>query len=231
MNSDLRTKEIAGRLAEVRGEIAQLAPDREITLIVVTKNFPATDVQTLYDLGERHFGENRNEEGQEKAALLPSDVIWHFQGQIQSRKIPSILSWADVIHSLDEISHAEKISRLAPHTATFIQVSLDSSEERNGRGGVDPIQLNDFIEAVNALPLDLQGLMAVAPLASALGSEAQIDNEFARLEEIYLNAKQRYPRLRYLSAGMSGDYRFALAHGATHIRIGSQILGSRHLPH
>jgi PLP dependent protein len=104
---------------------------------------------------------------------------------------------------------------------------------RDGRGGVDPERLEDFLDALDGIPLDIQGLMAVAPLSSVPGSyagnseEKDIDREFSRLEEFFTLARANHPYLRYLSAGMSGDYQHALLHGATHIRIGSQILGSR----
>ena len=106
-----RELEIAQNLAKVRERIAKAAAssDRnleEITLIAVTKNFPVSDAQILYELGIRDMGENRDEEGARKSEQLPADISWHFQGQIQSRKIKSIASWADVVHSLDSLSHA-----------------------------------------------------------------------------------------------------------------------------
>ena len=106
--TDERKREIADALASVRSEIPQ-----HVTLIVVTKTFPASDIEVLYGLCERNFGENRDFEGAEKSAQLPDGVQWHFQGGIQSNKLRSIVSWSDYIHSLDLVHHAEKISTIA----------------------------------------------------------------------------------------------------------------------
>ena len=140
-----RNEELRERLAEIHSKIPS---DR--TLIVVTKTFPVSDAQLLYDLGERNFAENRDSEGQAKSSILPNDAIWHFQGEIQSQKIRSILSWADYIHSLDELRHAEKISAIASEMGkrqkVFVQISLDP--EPGIRGGVDPKNLDALIEAM-----------------------------------------------------------------------------------
>ncbi|MFZ8872465.1 MAG: YggS family pyridoxal phosphate-dependent enzyme, partial [Candidatus Nanopelagicaceae bacterium] len=120
-----RREEIRVALNRVKNEI----PDY-VTLIVVTKTFPVSDVEILYELGERNFGENRDDEGVEKYTILPKDSIWHFQGNLQSKKIRSIVSWADFIHSLDKASHASKINEIAHSIGkiqkVFIQVKLDS---------------------------------------------------------------------------------------------------------
>ncbi|MFM8868688.1 MAG: YggS family pyridoxal phosphate-dependent enzyme, partial [Candidatus Nanopelagicus sp.] len=102
-----RIDEISKNLSDVREKISSAAikagrAPAEITLIAVTKTFPTTDLQILYDLGLREFGENRDQEAAKKVELLPSDITWHFQGGIQSNKLKSICSWASVIHSVDQ---------------------------------------------------------------------------------------------------------------------------------
>ena len=145
-----RELEIAQNLAKVRERIAKAAAssDRnleEITLIAVTKNFPVSDAQILYELGIRDMGENRDEEGARKSEQLPADIAWHFQGQIQSRKIKSIASWADVVHSLDSLSHAEKFAALVEGKPMefFLQINLEP--EREDRGGIAPNALEEFM--------------------------------------------------------------------------------------
>ncbi len=119
-----RKAEIARALHEVRKTLPE-----HVTLIVVTKTFPLSDVEILYELGERNFGENRDGEGREKSEALPDDAIWHFQGGVQSNKLRSIVGWSDYIHSLDDLSHAKKISELAlqmdKQQKCFIQINLD----------------------------------------------------------------------------------------------------------
>lgn len=218
-----RREEIASSLARVHEEIdesARAAGRRreDITLICVTKTYPASDVEILASLGECNFGENRIQEGLEKSSLVTGR--WHFQGQIQSNKIKHLVKWADVIHSIDDLNHLEEIDRRSERKIdTFIQVTLDSTP---GRGGVEPSRLAAFADAVASLTnLNLLGIMAVAPL----GEDPA--RAFARLADIHQNFLRDHPESPYLSAGMSGDFQKAIAHGATHIRVGSSILGSR----
>jgi pyridoxal phosphate enzyme (YggS family) len=219
-----RKLELATNLERVneRIKVAAEAVDRDpnsITLIVVTKTFPVSDIKMLYELGARNFGENRDQEGALKAPELPEDCLWHFQGQIQSNKLKSIAQWADAIHSIDEISHARKLSSLVDRRDIFIQISL--SDQAN-RGGVEPEDLAGFMKEVSALEnLDICGLMAVAPL------EQEPEAAFKRLKEISQEVIKTFPGAPAISAGMSNDFEAAIAQGATHIRIGSQILGVR----
>ena len=218
-----RRSEIAANLEAVREQISKAAesagrPSEGITLIVVTKTFPASDVAILKDLGVNNFGENRDSDAAPKAAGISG--IWHFQGQIQSNKLRSITSWANVIHSLDEIRHFEVIEKNAPHPLDiFCQVSLDGSQ---GRGGVSEQKLYELAKEIEKSSAHrLQGLMAVAPLG------ADPATAFSKLSAIHKAFMADFPKANKLSAGMSGDFKEAIAHGATHIRIGSQILGSR----
>ena len=219
-----RAAEISANLQAITARIVSAAESAgrspaEITLIAVTKTFPVTDVKILYELGMRDFGENRDQEGSVKFSELPGDSNWHFQGQIQSNKLKSIAAWADVIHSIDDISHAKKLSSLVASKEIFVQVSLDNLP---GRGGVNPEQLHDFLGEVTALAnLKVRGLMAVAPL-----DEPPLE-AFKRLKTLSETVIKTHPNTWEISAGMSNDFEAAISQGATHIRIGSQILGVR----
>ena len=228
MNSfTAREVEIAANLAAVARRISNAAEicgrkAEEITLIVVTKTYPVSDVKILYDLGVRNFGENRDQEGAIKAPALPNDAIWHFQGQIQSNKMKSIASWAQVIHSIDDLSHAKKLDSLSLEKEIFIQVSLDGMTNSEVRGGVEIDQVSGFISEVLKLPnLNILGLMAVAPLAR------QPVLAFEKLAKLADQIRRAHPDISKVSAVMSNDFEEAIGQGATHIRIGSQILGVR----
>jgi pyridoxal phosphate enzyme (YggS family) len=212
-----RMEEISENLEVVRSKIAKVA-NHEVTLIAVTKTFPVADAQILHDLGVRDFGENRDAEGAEKSAVVSG--TWHFQGQIQSNKLKSITSWASVIHSLDDPRHFEIIEKVAPHRLQiFLQLSLDGSDHR---GGVALEKLMDLAELVENSPNHtLAGLMSVPPV------EMDPDQAFAQLAAIRTDFLKQFPLAQSLSAGMSGDYELAISHGATHVRVGSSILGSR----
>jgi pyridoxal phosphate enzyme (YggS family) len=222
-----RTSEITANLNDVKAKIASAALKAgrdadEITLIVVTKTFPVSDLEILYSLGVREFGENRDQEAAEKVAKLPSDINWNFQGGIQSNKLKSITTWAGCIHSVDKLKYAQIISEqnTGKPKEIFIQVSLDQPPE--SRGGVDPKKLIDLASEITKLPgISLKGLMAVAPL------DLPEEQAFLKLKEIQADFVAVFKGAKYLSAGMSGDYEMAISYGATHLRIGSSILGNR----
>jgi pyridoxal phosphate enzyme (YggS family) len=217
-----RKAEITRNLQEVKERIIGAAKSvnrdpNEIELIVVTKTFPISDIEILRELGESNFGENRDQEAGPKAEVIPA--TWHFQGQIQSNKIKSICEWADVIHSISSEKEILKFAQSPRKHQVFLQVSLDGQVGRGGASPADLAQLADLVNQSNNL--ELMGLMAVAPLGvepmKAFTDLAQINQGFA----------DQFPNSKYLSAGMSGDFEAAIKNGATHIRVGSSILGSR----
>ena len=196
----------------------------EITLIAVTKTYPIEDVKILKSLGVENFGENRDEEGSEKSKVV--EGIWHFQGQIQSKKLRSIASWASVIHSLDSQDHVTKLSNVLADREkvmqVFIQLSLDGDPTR---GGVVADDLEKIATPIIAdSQMRLVGLMSVPPV------EMEVERAFESIATIHQKFIATHPEAIYLSAGMSSDFEVAIKHGATHIRVGSQILGSRTYP-
>ncbi len=154
-----RIDEISANLEKVNEQI-KLAAEKanrstdEITLIAVTKTFPVSDIEILYSLGIREFGENRDQEASGKVSLLPDDVKWHFQGQIQSNKLKSITSWASYIHSVDQLKYAQIISQHSGgiEKPIFIQVSLDKPPQ--SRSGVNPSNLLELAGAIYLLQTD-----------------------------------------------------------------------------
>ena len=225
-----RKEELSRSLADVQVRIQEATArasrkSEEVTLIAVTKTYPVSDVEILHQLGVTQFGENRSAEGLEKSALVSAH--WHFQGQIQSNKIAAISSWAQTVHSLDELSHVAKFDRAVGEISgkrlnIFIQISLDGDTTRAGVRGDDLLALGQSISATKNL--DLVGLMVVPPV------QAEPEKAFSEVAQIAQRFRNEFPTAQSLSAGMSGDYEIAIAHGATHIRVGSQILGPR-APH
>lgn len=218
------------RLARVRAGITDAASvagraASEITTIVVTKFHPADLVRELYALGVRDFGENRHQEAAAKAADLSDlrDATWHFVGQLQSKKARQAAGYASVVHSIDRAAlvTALAVPREVPLDC-FVQINLTDDP---GRGGVAPDGLDELVERVLATtPLNLLGVMAVAPL----GEEPR--RAFARLRALSDRVVALAPEANRISAGMSHDYREAIAEGATHLRIGTAITGNRPLP-
>lgn len=227
MSGPDRKAELAHSLADVQARVLKATTQAsrkngEITLIAVTKTYPVSDVVILKELGVSNFGENRSAEGLEKSALVPAQ--WHYQGQIQSNKIAAISSWAQTVHSLDDLSHVPKFERAVGEISgkrldMFIQLSLDGD---SSRAGVRGDQLKALGQAlVSSQHLNLIGLMVVPPV------DAEPERAFAEVAEIAQRFRRDFPMAQSLSAGMSADYEIAIAYGATHIRVGSQILGPR----
>ena len=223
-----RREEIASNLAAVRERIAAacVASGRspsEITLIAVTKTYPASDVLHLVQLGVLDIGENRDQEAAPKAASIPQ-ARWHFIGQLQRNKAKSVVTYAHMVHSVDSVPLAQTLaaqaaSRRQVPLDVLIQVSLDDVP---GRGGVPFAELPAVAEAVaESASLRLKGLMAVAPL----GDDPRV--AFDRLHRYSTMFQADYPDATVLSAGMSEDLAAAIACGATHVRIGSALLGKR----
>jgi len=226
-----RAEELAARLAEVRGRVASAATGAgrsvdDVTLVVVTKFFPASDVRLLADLGVRDVGENRHQEALAKSQELADlDLRWHHVGGLQSNKAAAVAAYASAVHSLDRPKLVAPLARGALERGAdldvLVQVSLDPPGSDH-RAGVDPDQLDPLVERVAQTEgLRLRGLMVVAPRD---GDPAWA---FDRLAELHARVLDDHPDAGWLSAGMSGDLEQAVARGATHVRVGSAVLGSR----
>lgn len=232
-----RHTEIASSLRAVRARIeracldADRSPD-EVTLIVVTKYFPVRDVVVLINEGVRDFGENRDQEARSKfqeVRALGHDIRVHFIGQVQTNKAASVTAYADLIHSVDRHrlipALAKGADRAGRTVDCLIQVDLDRrsvSDDRGRRGGALPGEVLPLADAIaECSPLRVRGVMTVAPL------DEDRDSAFGRLADIAGGLRSAYPDATWISAGMSDDLDAAIRQGATHLRVGTAILGSR----
>lgn len=230
-----RRQELAANLAAVEQRIAAACADagREpdsVTLVVVTKFFPASDVRLLADLGVRHIGENRHQEAEPKLAECADlPLTWHFIGTLQSNKAAAVARYSDVVESVDRAKLLHGLARGAHERGRpldcLLQVSLDPPAGRapgRGRAGADPDDVVPLAEQVLATEgLRLRGVMAVAPLGEPPRPA------FERLADVADRVRAVAPGATWVSAGMSGDLEDAVACGATHVRIGSAVLGPR----
>ncbi len=226
-----RRAEIALGLADVQERIdrACLASGRApgaVHLTVVTKFFPADDVRLLAGLGVRDVGENRHQEAEAKAQELADlDLRWHFIGGLQSNKAAAVAGYADVVESIDRRKLVSALARGAAARGRpldcLVQVSLDppGADGRSGAAPADVPALADAIASESALVL--RGVMAVAPLGTDPGPA------FERLAEVAATMVADHPGATWMSAGMSGDLEAAIQRGATHVRVGSAVLGPR----
>ena len=238
-----RRAELAENYARVRERIAKACAaagrdPAEVRLVAVTKTFPASDVTLLADLGITDVGENRDQEAAPKAAAVAAAgvaVRWHFVGRLQRNKCRSVVQYADVVQSVDSVRLAEALGRAVQRSRAeggrtdplevFVQVSIDGDPDRGGAWPESADADRGLLPVVTAVAnhpeLTLSGLMAVAPLGWA--PEAAFDRLAAIAERVW----SEFPEASLLSAGMSGDLEVAIRYGATHVRVGSALLGMR----
>jgi PLP dependent protein len=227
---EARSAELADNFAAVRERLAAacVAAGRdpaELTLVAVTKTWPADDVRLLAELGITDVGENRDQEAAAKhAACAGLSLRWHFVGQLQRNKARSVAGYADVVHSVDRFRLVQPLATAAAEAGraltALVQVDLDPVPDP-GRGGAAPDDVTDLAAAVVESGLTLGGVMAVAPPGE------DPDRAFARLAEVSAALRADHPAATVVSAGMSGDLEAAVRHGATHVRVGTALLGRR----
>jgi pyridoxal phosphate enzyme (YggS family) len=224
-----RREELALRLADVRGRMAKAceAAGRdvsELTLIAVTKTRPASDVRLLAGLGVADVGENRDAEAAPKAAECAGlDLTWHFVGQLQTNKAASVVRYASVVHSVDRLRLVRALGRAARGAERvvecLVEVSLDGDPARGGAAAGDVPALAEALATQEGLVRG--GVMAIAPLSM------EPADAFARLLASAAAVRGIRPGATMISAGMSGDLEAAVEAGATHLRIGTALLGDR----
>ncbi|MFE2039679.1 YggS family pyridoxal phosphate-dependent enzyme [Streptomyces sp. NPDC059477] len=232
-----RRSELAANLARVQERIAAAcaaagrAPG-EVTLIVVTKTYPASDVRILSELGVRDVAENRDQDAAPKAAECSDlPLKWHFVGQLQTNKVRSVVGYADLVQSIDRSRLVTALSkeavRAGREVGCLIQVALDADAGGRGeRGGVAPEGIEELADLVAGSPgLRLDGLMTVAPLTGAYAGREHA--AFGRLMDLSTDLRRTHPAATMVSAGMSADLEQAVAAGATHVRVGTAVLGVR----
>ncbi|GGR01567.1 YggS family pyridoxal phosphate-dependent enzyme [Streptomyces netropsis] len=238
--TDRRTQ-LAQNLAQVEERISSACAAagrarEDVTLIVVTKTYPASDVRLLAELGVRHVAENRDQDAAPKAAECSDlSLTWHFVGQLQTNKVRSVANYTDVVQSVDRLKLVNSLSAAAVRTGRkldcLIQVALDAESGQTGRktadrGGAAPDEVAALADALaEAEGLRPAGLMTVAPLVGPYAGRQRA--AFDRLMEIATDLRSAHPAANMVSAGMSADLEDAVAAGATHVRVGTAVLGVR----
>lgn len=213
---------------KIRGEISRLNPN--VVLIAVSKTKPFEMIRALYLAGHRDFGENYAQELSEKAKQAQSEglseIRWHMIGHLQSNKVKLIIPYIHLLHTLDRLSLAKELVKRGAEKKLeqecLIEIKTDSSPEKTG---VELDQLESFLMEIKIKfpTLKIRGLMTIPPPVSQTSNGAQIGSIFRRVQSLGL----KYFDAPILSMGMSDDYKEAISAGATHVRVGSAIFGSR----
>jgi pyridoxal phosphate enzyme (YggS family) len=231
VTGDARLDELAANLRSLEERVAAACraagrDPAEVTLVAISKTWPAADVLRLHALGVRDFGENRDQEAKSKAAALSAAgaaVRWHFVGRLQRNKCASVARYADVVHAVDRADLVEALSggavRAGRTLDALVQLSIDGDPRR---GGAVDAELPELADRVAAAPgLRLAGVMAIAPQA------ADPAVAFATLADVAARVRRTHPEATTLSAGMTADLEQAIAHGSTCVRVGTALFGGR----
>ena len=214
--------DITQNLKQFKSELPE-----EVTLVAVSKTKPNEDLQEAYDAGQRIFGENKIQEMTDKWEALPKDIQWHMIGHVQTNKVKYMAPYVNLIHSADRLKLFKEINKEAKKNERVIDVLLQVKiAEEDSKFGMPPEEAKAFLEENKAAQYPNVNIIGLMGMASFVDDEVQIKREFTQLEKIYNTFKEQYA-FSVLSMGMSGDYKLALEHGSTMVRVGSAIFGAR----
>lgn len=203
----------------------------QVTLIAVSKTKPKEDIEEMYALGQRDFGENYVQELVDKQAALPADIRWHFIGHLQSNKVKYIAPFVHLIHGVDSLKLLKEIQKQGAKNGRVINVLLQihiATEET--KFGLDEVELDQLLQEVIREPMPNIRICGMMGMASFSNDLDLVRTEFQRLRKLFLNVNALSRpdlSLEILSMGMSADYKIAIEEGSTMIRIGSMLFGSR----
>jgi len=222
--------DVASNLHEIQQDIRESCEKmnrnpEEVKLIAVTKYVTIERAQEAVENGVTDLGENRPEGLLEKHQEIGNKATWHFIGSLQSRKVKDIIDNVDYIHSLDRLSLAKEINKRANRVIDcFIQVNTSGEESKHG---LEPEEVKEFIEKLHDYPnIRVTGLMTMAPFIEDESALRLYFSKLRKLREEIQQMQLEYAPCQYLSMGMSNDYKIAIEEGATHIRIGTKLVGS-----
>ena len=216
-------------MADITQNLKQFKSElpKEVTLVAVSKTKPNEDLQEAYDAGQRIFGENKIQEMTDKWEALPKDIQWHMIGHVQTNKVKYMAPYVNLIHSADRLKLFKEINKEAKKNERVIDVLLQVKiAEEDSKFGMAPEEAKAFLEENKADQYPNVNIVGLMGMASFVDDEVQIKREFTQLEKIYNTFKEQYA-FSVLSMGMSGDYKLALEHGSTMVRVGSAIFGAR----
>ena len=214
---------IKERIEDLYNELSE-----DINIVAVSKTKTIEDIMNAYNCGQRLFGENRVQELTDKFNNLPKDIKWNMIGHLQTNKVKHIAPFVDLIHSLDSLKLAKEINKQGENNNRIIncliQIKISKDDSKYGLSFND---FNNFYNYINDLNfIKIVGLMGMASLTN---DEDLIKNEFKLISSLYNKMKLVNKNFKYLSIGMSNDYKLAINEGGNMIRIGSRIFGERQI--
>jgi pyridoxal phosphate enzyme (YggS family) len=212
-------------------DITNLLPE-QVTLVAVSKTKPVETLLEAYKAGQRHFGENKVQEMNEKQEALPADIHWHLIGHLQSNKVKFIAPYVHLIHSVDSLKLLQEIDKQAKKNQRIIDCLLQFHiAEEETKFGLSIQEAEELISSQAYAELNNVRIVGIMGMATFTEDQQQIRKEFRQLKQYFEHIKTNYfasfPYFKEISMGMSSDYLLAIEEGSTLIRVGSSIFGGR----
>ena len=200
----------------------------DVTLVAVSKTKPVSDIQTAYDCGQRHFGENKVQELVDKYSKLPDAIKWHMIGHLQRNKVKYLAGFVYLIHGVDNLKLLKEINKQARKHDKELNILLQVKIAREEtKFGMDASLLAEIMQSYEQGEFSNVKILGLMGMATNTSDKQQVASEFAYLHRLYETYRTQFPEFQYLSMGMSGDYPIAIANGSNLIRVGSAIFGAR----
>ncbi len=199
-----------------------------VTLVVVSKTHPVEAIQRIYDLGHRDFGENKVQEMQEKAELLPKDIRWHMIGHVQTNKIRQMANFVHLIHGIDKAERLKEVQKRAKNAGRVQDVLLQVKiADEDTKFGMTLQEAKEVLNAENVAKMQNVNIVGLMGMATFTDDMEQVREEFQALKKFYDELNAEFPQIQLLSMGMTADYQIALEEGSNMLRVGSAIFGAR----
>ncbi len=199
-----------------------------VTLVVVSKTHPVEAIQKIYDLGHRDFGENKVQEMQEKAELLPKDIRWHMIGHVQTNKIRQMANFVHLIHGIDKAKRLKEVQKRAKNAGRVQDVLLQVKiADEDTKFGMTLQEAKEVLNAENVAKMQNVNIVGLMGMATFTDDIEQVREEFQALKKLYDELNAEFPQIQLLSMGMTADYQIALEEGSNMLRVGSAIFGAR----
>lgn len=213
-------------------KVVQKETPKGVTLVAVSKTKPSSDIEKLYNVGQRIFGENKVQELVDKHEVLPKDIQWHLIGHLQTNKVKYIAPFVSLIHSIDSFKLLKEVNKEGKKNDRVIDCLLQFHiAEEDSKFGLSMGEANEILASKEFVEMRNISIIGVMGMATFTDNELQVSNEFRNLESYFNVLKSHYFKFndsfKEISMGMSGDYKLAIEEGSTMVRVGSSIFGLR----
>ena len=218
---------IEENLKQVKEQIPE-----NVTLVAVSKTKPSSEIEKLYAVGQRVFGENKVQELVDKYEVLPKDIQWHLIGHLQTNKVKYIAPFVSLIHSIDSFKLLREVNKEAKKNNRIINCLLQFHvAQEDTKFGLSMDEANEILSSKEFVEMQNVSIVGLMGMASFVEDEEQVRNEFRTLEQYFQVIKSHYFKFNdhftEISMGMSGDFQLAIEEGSTMVRVGSSIFGTR----